>query len=101
LSDTERTLPQAGESRGLRALEPEGGGAAGDAAHRRKRPVSRIGDQTIGRRVPREQANSPSAVARKLETEDFMQRASPSNASSVLFILSFFAAFALVMFRFA
>jgi hypothetical protein len=30
-----------------------------------------------------------------------MQRTSPSNASSVLFILSFFAAFALVMFRFA
>jgi hypothetical protein len=35
------------------------------------------------------------------ETEGFMDRASPSNVSSVLFILGFFAAFALVMIRFA
>ncbi len=33
--------------------------------------------------------------------EGLVERTSPSNASSVLFILGFFAAFALVMIRFA
>lgn len=40
-------------------------------------------------------------IAGKAEMEDRMERTSPSNASSVLFVLGFFAAFALAMFRFA
>jgi hypothetical protein len=36
-----------------------------------------------------------------MEMEDYVERTLPSNAPSVLFILAFFAAFALVVFRFA
>lgn len=56
---------------------------------------------SFGGRIPRATATSPLEIAGDTIKEGVVGRASSRNASRVLFILDFFAAFALATIRFA